>query len=449
MRTHLTTAGGGARALRDDLVICLAPGVHDVSGSTLSFAGVEDSVARGSAGRVVWRGAPNGGSVISGGVQVVGWAAVTLGGGAAYVAAVPAGFAAGASVRQLWVSRARAARTRLSNASLALGASTSWVSPDGTRAGFLFEAPVPAAWQTNSTRAIEFVFPRVVQNWIAPRCTLADISADGRNVSLAAPCGGFLADRYAKRATLLPAPLVVEAAPLFPLPPGSFFHDADGGLLYYALAAGQTLADLNADAWVAPQEVLVRYDNVSGHVWEGVAFQFGTWNQASAGDGYVEIQSAVYACTPGAPDCGPNIGGARGGTSAAAASLPTGGGEPPGNVRIAGCSDVSFQGCNFSHLGGAYALAVAGASHRVSVSRCAFSDLSGGFLRLGSVSEAGPTKPDPDLWNTELVASDNVATGIGLEYAGAASLFAGYLFSSTLAHNSISDAAYSGISVGW
>lgn len=45
-------------------------------------------------------------------------------------------------------------------------------------------------------------------------------------------------------------PVNVEASPLFPLPPGVFYHDHDNGMLYYNLAPNQTAADLEADAIV-------------------------------------------------------------------------------------------------------------------------------------------------------------------------------------------------------
>lgn len=99
--------------------------------------------------------------------------------------------------------------------------------------------PVPT--RCRSTTAIEFTWPIVLANWIAPRCTVASISES--NVTLASPCGAFLVERNVYHAAL-PAPVTVEAAPQFPLGPGVFYHDADGGLLYYALAAGQTEASL-------------------------------------------------------------------------------------------------------------------------------------------------------------------------------------------------------------
>ena len=74
----------------------------------------------------------------------------------------------------------------------------------------------------------------------------------------------------------------IEQAPIFPLAPGSFYHDVRGGVVYYALAPAQTEADLQGDAWTSAADVIVAYSNVTGHVWEGVTFQYGSWAQVGA-----------------------------------------------------------------------------------------------------------------------------------------------------------------------
>lgn len=147
----------------------------------------------------------------------------------------------------------------------------SWVSADKKTVGFLASSPIPAAWLINSTHSIEFTWPIVLKNWIAPRCTVASII--GNNITLASPCGAHLLTRTGD--VSLPSPVFIEAAPAFPLAPGVFWHDRDEGKLYYCLARGQTAADLEADAWTAPQEVLMTFTNVTGHVWENL--QVGEW----------------------------------------------------------------------------------------------------------------------------------------------------------------------------
>ena len=417
------------------IVVCLAAGTrHDVSRTTLTFSGVNDS------GPVVWRGLGDG-VMVSGGVQLTDWSATSLGGGAAFVAAAPDGV-----LRTLWVAGRRASRASVQNVTALLGAMTPWHSADGTSVGFTLAgggAAVPPSWLLNNTRLIEFVWPIVIANWIEPRCCVGSI--EGNNITLVAPCGHFLLARNVYAPTLSP-PISAEAVPAFPLAAGTFYHDAANRLIYYALAAGESEAALQADAWASTQEVLVSYVNVSGHAWEGVQFSYGTWNQAHSTDGFVESQSAVFACTVGSPSC---VMGGQPAASSIPSAAAAGQGEPRGNVRVSHCSDVSFTACNFTRLAAPYALSIMEGSRNVSVSRCVFSDLSGGFLKLGSVSDTPGGSGDRSLWDAGAVIVDNSATNQALEYQGAAAFFGGYVRDLQLSHNDIHSAGYSGVSLGW
>jgi hypothetical protein len=99
--------------------VCLGPGVHTVAGTEPLSFGALDSARNG--GRVIWRGiggtsdgAPP--TVVTGGVQVTGWAAATLAGEPVLSAKVPAAAASLTAVRQLWVQETRANRTSVLSA---------------------------------------------------------------------------------------------------------------------------------------------------------------------------------------------------------------------------------------------------------------------------------------------------------------------------------------------
>ena len=399
-------------------VVCLS-GVFSVADAPLALT-AEDS-------NITWRGV-GGGAVVSGGLPVSDWQPATLGGGAAYVSPVPAGWPAAAVVRQLWsAGGTRAARTAVQDVAAALGGLTPWAAGGGGAVGFVAGADIPAAWADNSTQAIEFVWPIVIANWIAPRCTVAAIA--GRNITLAAPCGAHLLKRNVYDKTL-PAPVVAEAVPAFPLPANTFYHDVARGLIYFAPTSPAALADV----WVSASEALVTHANVSGVVWQGITFQYSTWWQANSGEGFVDEQSAVFACTVGTAGCAP---------------ASSGNAEPPAAVRVAGSTDCAFVGCNFTNMGSPYALSVAGSSQRVNVTACQFTELSGGFLKLGSVVDTRAAAGSASTFDADFVVEDNVASGLAVEYAGAAGLFAGFIYGATISHNTISDAGYSGVSLGW
>lgn len=326
------------------------------------------------------------------------------------------------------------------NPSASLGGVKPWVSADRSNAGFIV-GNVPASWLVN-THTIELTWPSVIDNWIEPRCTIANIT--GNNLTIAAPCSQFLIDRSHVHPEPL-APVTAEAVANFPLGPGAFYHDVAKNAVLYTLAHGQTLADLQNATWVSGAEVILSLYGVAGHTWQDVTFEFSTWYQPNTNDGFVDLQSTVYMCSQGQPFCNVTSTDLPSDLSAPHPSV----GEPRGSVRVEASSDVSFINCTFTHIGTPYAISVMQSSHRVSVAGCTFSDLSGGFVKLGSVNPVYAASPSPADWDAYLSATDNVASDMAVEYGGAAGVFGGYLFSADVSHNTISDAGYSGVSVGW
>ena len=136
----------------------------------------------------------------------------------------------------------------------------------------------------------------------------------------------------------------------------------------------------------------------------------------------------MFACTPGTAGC--NIGSPHG---------RTGKGEPLGAVRVAGSTDLSFSGCTFTHIGSAYALSVLGGSKRVTITGNTFTELSGGFLKLGSVGSDN-TNTDESGWDELFTVTNNVARAQAVEFGGAPGYFGGWIAHSTVSHNTVSDA---------
>ena len=389
--------------------------------------------------RVVWLGPAS----ISGGAQVTGWAPVP-GSNGTFSAAVPAG--SPAAVRQLWVAGERAARTVDTSPWNLLGGLTPWRSADNATVGYVTGRPLPLpAWAANNTAAIEFRWTSDVANWIEPRCTLS--SAVGCNITLASPCGGLLWARAEANGYPRPQPpSAIEALPpVVPssLPSGTFYHDAAGQAIYYSLAPGQTLADLEADAWVPVLDVLVSYNGTANHSWAGVAFEYATWSQPNSPDGYVDQQSAVFLCTLGGqtPGC-------EDPSAAPPSTIPLA--EPPGAVQVSRGTGITFDGCTFAHLGAPYALALSGGTQDSAVLGCAFSDLSGGAVKLGSVFNAsGAGLLDPAAWDARMSVVNCTASGVSLEFSSAAVVFVGFVTGCVIDHNSIADAGYTAVSIGW
>jgi hypothetical protein len=247
----------------------------------------------------------------------------------------------------------RASRSTLESPAQVLGQMAPWQRSDGS-VGFSTELDVPTAWQS-SAHAIEFVWPIVVANWIEPRCCVHSI--EGRNITLADPCGALIMKRNVYAKTLAP-PARIEAVPTKTPSPGSFFHDPSSGMMFYTLQSDETSADLEARSFTTDMESLLVISNCSQHSWINISFQASTWFQPNTPAGYVDTQSCVYASDE---------------TGKAA--------EPPAAVTISLSSDIEISGCEFSAIGSPYALLAGSSSHRINITQSNFHDLSGGAVR--------------------------------------------------------------------
>ena len=303
-----------------DIVICVN-GTHIIPHGQPFELNASDS--NGFGGRVTWRGAP--GATLSGGVQVKNWTLTKLAGGPAFVASLPSAYPSRMPLRALWVRGTRASRTSVVPSEV-LGTFTRWTSADNSSVGFTVSKDIPLSW-ASSTSAIEFSWAVVIANWIQPRCTVAGIDYHTRNITLATPCGALANAREAHRKVYLPPPVNIEAV-MSALAPGVFWHDLANALVYYALAPGQTLADLEQDAWAPSADVILQLNGTSGHTFSGLTFSHSGWSQVNSPSGFVDAQTAVY----------------------------NNGKEPPGAVRASGVSSVVFDNCTFTAIASPYAL---------------------------------------------------------------------------------------------
>ena len=76
---------------------------------------------------------------------------------------------------------------------------------------------------------------------------------------------------------------------------------------------------------------------------------------------------------------------------------------------------------------------------------CSFGQ--GGAVKLGNVDNTRAVSTEPTDFDTGYVLQDNVMRGVAVEFRGAAAVFAGYVASTQIVHNSISDTGYTGISL--
>jgi hypothetical protein len=113
--------------------------------------------------------------------------------------------------------------------------------------------------------------------------------------------------------------------------------------------------------------------------------------------------------------------------------------------------DVSFVGCSFHSLGGSALWLDAGAQN-CSVTRCTFSDVSGGAVILGGVggAEDGMLSCGSNATRTHDNTIQNCTSSrTAVEYHGVPAITVGYSMGTVIAHNEIANTSYSGISLGW
>ena len=228
-------------------------------------------------------------------------------------------------------------------------------------------------------------------------------------------------------------PITVENVREHLSTPGQWYLDrARGEILYFPLP-GQKLADVAVV--VAVEEKLVSVvEGGARQKFSGLTFSYATWLRPGQGDGFVEAQSAAFNVCPYGVlmewYCGKDD-----------VYVTT-----PGNVQMIGAHDVEFSNSFFTHLG-AYAAAASGGSQRISWLGCGFSDISAGAVMLGGTDTFNIT--DTSLWDGEFTVADCQMMDTGKEFTGATTVFAAYVFNTTIEHNRIVNASYSGMTLGW
>ena len=165
-------------------------------------------------------------------------------------------------------------------------------------------------------------------------------------------------------------------------------------------------------------------------VFRGIGFAGTEWRKPESVDGYVPLQAGYLV-----------DGNSR-------TALPDNG---EGMTRIGSAVDVEagrdiiFDHDSFQHLAAA-GIALAGGTHGAAVTNSRFTDIGGGGVFAGD-TEGHPA--DPASKSSNIVVADNRIDHVALAYRDNVAIMAGFVNGLVIAHNTISDLPYSGISVGW
>ncbi|MEW9623816.1 right-handed parallel beta-helix repeat-containing protein [Rhodanobacter geophilus] len=165
-------------------------------------------------------------------------------------------------------------------------------------------------------------------------------------------------------------------------------------------------------------------------VFSGITFAGTEWRKPKSGDGYVSLQ-AGYLVDGNSRTALPDNGEGMTRTGRA--------------VDVEAGRDIVFDRDSFRQLAAA-GIALAGGTHGAAVTNSRFTDLGGGAVFVGD-TEGHPA--DPAGKTSDVVVADNRIDHVALAYRDNVAIMAGFVNGLEIAHNTLSDLPYSGISVGW
>lgn len=351
------------------------------------------------------------------------------------------------SFRQLWVGERKAIRARYPNGD-GMPRITGWDKKSGRLS---VPAVIPISYQ--HPHLLELTLH---QRWAIAHLRVAGLKqvGDSLHLTFRHPEARVQAEHPWPQPVMddsVRSPFYASNAIEFLDEPGEWFVDPIEQRVYYWPRAGEDLT--KADVFVPVLETLLTVAGtpeqpVTDIRFEGLAFEHATWLRPSQ-QGHVSLQAGMFLLDayklhqPGVPG-NPNKG----------LENQAWIGRPPAAVSLRYVARTTFADCRFEHLGSAgYNLAEGGLND--SVTGCLFRDIAGNGLQVGTFSHPGvethlPYNPsDERVLCRNLTISNNLITNVTNEDWGCVGLAAGYVRGITIAHNELSELAYTGISLGW
>ncbi|WP_371563252.1 RICIN domain-containing protein [Streptomyces canus] len=410
--------------MTDDIVVNLRGGTYPLT-APISF-GTSDS---GTNGHTVVYQAYNGETpVITSGKAVTGWTAAANGEYKASVGTL--------NFRQLYVNGVRATRSRFPD----VGSDFQLQSSD--RPNKLLKVLSSQVSNWDHLNQVEMMLET---SWGESFLRLKSISSSNgtANVSIQDHEAGILFQR--------PFPWLGDGSPLhfenaheFLNEPGEFYVDTAAQTVYYKPRPGEDMSTATVRAPTLKTLVDIKGTNLGSPVhdlrFSGITFTQTTWMEATD-NGYLNAQGGNY-----------NISADNSNNQYVD--------RPPAGVQASYADRLAFTGNTFTQMG-ASALDLHHGVHDSSVTGNLIRDISGNGIMVGKFSDptveyhtvynppASPPGEDAREVVKNVTVKNNLITRIGEDYLGTAGINAGFVNSTTIDHNDISDTPWAGISLGW
>jgi hypothetical protein len=274
--------------------------------------------------------------------------------------------------------------------------------------------------------------------WAHTRCKVKTIRADGDHAVIEMQQPWFtLACR--KEGVHIELPKTMENALPLLNEPGEWYLQRATGTVYYLPRPGEDMSTAQVVAPVLEKLLEIRgsLDQPAHDIYfSGITFSYADWLSPSE-IGFVDLQ-ANFTLNPDTIM-------ERLGFLTNVHNECT---KSPANVVCHTVSNVRFENCNFTHLGGA-GVDVEVGSRDAQIVGCRFQDISGSAIQIGDVLQQDHHPKDSRLVNTNNQVRNCLIENCAVEYMGGVGIFVGYTEGTVLAHNEIRNLPYSGISFGW
>ncbi|MFE5375141.1 RICIN domain-containing protein [Streptomyces mirabilis] len=410
--------------MSDDIVVNLRGGTYPLT-TPITF-GTSDS---GTNGHTVVYQAYNGETpVISGGKAVTGWTAASNGEYKASVGSL--------NFRQLYVNGVRATRARFPD----VGSDFQLQGSDKPNKLLKVLSSQVSNWDHLSQ--VEMMLET---QWGESFLRLKSISSSNGTASVS------IQDHEAGILFQRPWPQLSDGSPLhfenaheFLNEPGEFYVDTAAQTVYYKPRPGEDMSTATVQAPALEALFDVKGTNLDSPAhdlrFSGITFTRATWTEPTD-NGYLNAQGGNY-----------NISADNSNNQFV--------GRPPAGVQAANADRVSFAGNTFTQMGST-ALDLSHGVHDSTVTGNLVHDIAGNGILVGKFSDPTveyhtvynpPTSPsgeDAREVVKNVTVKNNLITRIGEDYLGTAGINAGFVNSTTIDHNDISDTPWAGISLGW